>query len=78
MTKKLFAEILKYPYVIIYDTANGNKLHKTSCTYVNKANYDLKVLINQEKNSYYHPLESVANIEDSSINPCKVCKPQQL
>ncbi|MDQ1002629.1 hypothetical protein QFZ28_003029 [Neobacillus niacini] len=46
--------------------------------YVNKANYDLKVLINQEKNGYYEPLESVANLEDSSVKLCKVCKPLHL
>lgn len=77
MTKKLFAEILKYPFVIIYDTANGNKLHRTDCSFVKKENYDLKVLINHESNGYYQPLESASNIEDPSVKPCKRCKPLQ-
>ncbi|MDR6123482.1 hypothetical protein QFZ87_003079 [Bacillus sp. SLBN-46] len=75
MTIKLFAEILKYPFVIIFDTDNGNKLHRTDCSFVTKENYDLKVIINQEKNGYYQPLNSLDIINKSSINICKVCKP---
>jgi hypothetical protein len=75
MAIKMFAEILKYPYVIVYDTANGNKLHKTSCSYITKRNFDLKVIINQEKNGYYQSLERLADLTDPSIKPCKVCKP---
>lgn len=75
MAIKLFAEILKYPYVIVYDTATGNKLHKTSCSYITKKNFDLKVIINQEKNGNYLPLEHLDDINDPSIKPCKVCKP---
>ena len=77
LANKLFAEILKFPFVVIYDTANGNKLHRTSCSFVKKENYDLKVIINQERTGYYQPLESVANLEDSSVKPCKMCKPIQ-
>ncbi|MFD0824343.1 hypothetical protein ACT8ZR_01560 [Neobacillus sp. M.A.Huq-85] len=77
MAIKIFAEILKYPYVIIYDNANGNKLHKTSCSYVTKENYDLKVIINEEKNGYYKPLETCEDIDMNFINPCKVCRPTQ-
>jgi hypothetical protein len=75
MAIKMFAEILKYPYVIVYDNANGNKLHKTSCSYITKKNYDLKVIVNQEKNGYYHPLEHLEELNDPSVKPCKVCKP---
>lgn len=77
MTVKLFAEILKFPFVIIYDKANGNKLHRTSCSYVTKENYDLKVLINQERNGYYQPLDSIESLEDLTVKPCKVCNPTQ-
>ena len=75
MTIKMFAEILKYPYVIVYDTATGNKLHKTSCSYITKKNFDLKVIINQEKNGYYRSLKHLDDINDPSVKPCKVCKP---
>jgi hypothetical protein len=75
MAIKMFAELLKYPYVIVYDTANGNKLHKTSCSFVSKKNFDLKVIINQEKNGYYQPLESIEGVTDPTVVPCKVCKP---
>ncbi|MCM3665839.1 hypothetical protein M3204_15580 [Mesobacillus subterraneus] len=76
MTIKMFAEILKYPYVIVYDTATGNKLHKTNCSYITKKNFDLKVIINQEKNGYYHPLAHLEELNDPSVQPCKVCKPK--
>jgi hypothetical protein len=72
---KSFAEILKYPYVIIFDNANGNRLHKTSCSFVTEENYNLKVIGNQEKNGYYDPLEDYENIRDTSVIPCKKCKP---
>lgn len=75
MAIKMFAEILKYPYVIVYDSAKGNKLHKTSCSYITKKNFDLKVIINKEKNGYYHPLEQLEELNDPSVKPCKVCKP---
>lgn len=75
MTIKIFAEILKYPFVIIYDSANGNKLHRTSCSYVTKENYDLKVIINKEKNGYYLPLEYLEQIEDTPVIACKRCNP---
>jgi hypothetical protein len=75
MAIKRFAEILKYPYVIVYDSANGNKLHKTSCSYITKKNFDLKVIINQEKNGYYQPLNHLEELSDPSVNLCKVCKP---
>ncbi|MBT2641920.1 hypothetical protein J7I80_06770 [Bacillus sp. ISL-41] len=75
MAIKMFAEILKYPYVIIYDTANGNKLHKTTCSYITKKNFDLKVIINQGKNGYYEPLKHLEELNDPSVSPCKVCKP---
>jgi hypothetical protein len=75
MTIKIFAEILKYPFVIIYDSANGNKLHRTSCPYVTKENYDLKVIINKEKNGYYLPLVYLEQIEDTTVIPCKRCNP---
>jgi hypothetical protein len=75
MTVKIFAELLKYPFVIIYDSANENKLHKTSCSYVKKENYDRKVIINKEKNGYYLPLEYVEGIEDTTVIPCKKCNP---
>ncbi|MBS8263857.1 hypothetical protein DYI25_05310 [Mesobacillus boroniphilus] len=75
MAIKMFAEILKYEYVIVYDSANGNKLHKTSCSYITKKNYELKVIINQEKNGYYRPLEHLEELNDTSVRPCKVCKP---
>lgn len=70
-----FSEVLKYPYVIIYDKATGNKLHKTSCSFVTAENYNLKVNKNQGKNGYYHPLEHYEDIRDASVLPCKVCKP---
>ncbi|MBT2636692.1 hypothetical protein [Bacillus sp. ISL-39] len=75
MAIKMYAEILKFPYVIVYDTANGNKLHKTTCSYITKKNFDLKVIINQEKNGYYLPLEHLKELNDPSVKPCKVCKP---
>jgi hypothetical protein len=78
MMIKPFAELLKYPFVIIYDTANGNKLHRTDCSYVTKENYNLKVIINYEKNGYYEPLQSLTNIDETTIKSCKVCKPTQL
>jgi hypothetical protein len=72
-----FAEVIKYPYVIIYDNANGNKLHKTSCSYITEENFKLKVIENEEKNGYYRPLEYYEDIRDASVVPCKVCKPTQ-
>lgn len=75
MAIKMFAEILKHQYVIIYDSATGNKLHKTSCSYITKKNFDLKVIFNQEKNGYYKPLDHLKELSDPSVIPCKVCKP---
>lgn len=75
MTIKMFVEILKYPYVFVYDSANGKRLHKTSCSYITKKNFDLKVIINQEKKGYYRPLEELEDLNDPSVKPCKVCKP---
>jgi hypothetical protein len=36
MAIKMFAELLKYPYVIVYDNDTGNKLHKTTCSFIQK------------------------------------------
>jgi hypothetical protein len=44
MAIKMFAELLKYPYVIVYDNATGNKLHNTNCFFVTKKNLDLNVI----------------------------------
>lgn len=62
MAIKMFAEILKYPYVIVYDSATGNKLHKTTCLYITKKNFDLKVIIIQEKNGYYQALHHIEEL----------------
>ncbi|RSD28587.1 hypothetical protein [Mesobacillus subterraneus] len=75
MAIKMFAELLKYPYVVVYDYATGNKLHRTSCSYVTKKNFDLKVLINAEKNGYYQPIEILDEVTDPTVVPCKICKP---
>jgi hypothetical protein len=74
---KSFVEILKYPYVIIFDNANGNRLHKTSCSFVTEENYNLKVIGNQGKNGCYDPLEYYEDIRDASVVPCKKCKPTE-
>lgn len=72
---KIFAELLKYPYVIIYDNATGNKLHKITCSFITKKNFDKKVIINGEKNGRYVSLDSLDHITDSTVHPCKVCNP---
>lgn len=77
MDVKSFSEVLKYPYVIIYDNSTGNKLHKTSCSYVTAENYNIKVNQNQGKNGYYQPLENYEEVRDASVLPCKVCKPTE-
>ena len=75
MKAKSFAEVLQHPFVVIYDTANGNRLHKTTCSFVTETNFNTKVVINQEKNGYYRSLLSIEEMNDSSIKPCGVCKP---
>jgi hypothetical protein len=77
MDGKSFSEILKYTYVIIFDKANGNKLHRTSCPFVREEGYDLKVNKNHSKNGHYVPLEYYEDTRDASVMPCKVCKPTQ-
>jgi hypothetical protein len=72
---KIFAELLKYPFVIIYDNATGNKLHKTTCSFITKKNFDKKVIFNGKKNGRYVSLGSLNLITDSTVQPCKVCKP---
>lgn len=72
-----FSEILNHPYVIIFDKATGNKLHKTSCSFVTSTNFDLKVIKNQENNGYYQPLGHNDKIVDPTVVPCKVCKPSR-
>ncbi|MEH7502916.1 hypothetical protein V7152_13055 [Neobacillus drentensis] len=78
MDIKSFADILEYPYVIIFDNATGNKPHKTSCSFVTEENYNLKMTINQRKNGYYQPIEDYEHIRDASVVPCKKCKPTQF
>jgi hypothetical protein len=77
MNLKSFDEVTRYPYVIIYDNANGNKLHKTSCSFVTEENFNIKVIENQGKSGYYRPLKYYEDIRDASVTPCKVCKPTQ-
>ncbi|MFD1737605.1 hypothetical protein ACFSCX_13725 [Bacillus salitolerans] len=77
MDIKTFTDVLKYPFVIIFDNANGNKLHKTSCSFVTEENFNLKMITNQGKNGYYSPKEYYEDIRDATVVPCKKCKPTQ-
>ncbi|MES1047587.1 hypothetical protein FOA22_24475 [Heyndrickxia oleronia] len=75
MESMSFGEVQKYPYVIIYDNSNGNKLHKTNCTFVTEENFNKKVYENRKKNGYYRPIAAIGDINDDTVGPCKVCKP---
>ncbi len=77
MDIKSFSDVLKYPYVIIFDNAKGNKLHKTNCYFVSEENFNLIMNTYQGRNGYYLPLEYYEDIRDASVVPCKECKPTQ-
>lgn len=32
MSVNSFPDVLEFPYVILFDNANGNKLHKVDCS----------------------------------------------
>ena len=72
MKSNSFEKILQSPYVIIYDHANGNKLHKTSCRFFAEENYHTKVIENQEKNGYYRTLLSIDDLNDTSVKLCGI------
>ncbi|WP_080847948.1 hypothetical protein [Cytobacillus gottheilii] len=73
-----FAEVLQSNYVIIYDNANGNKVHSTTCRFVTEDNFNKKVLDNKEQNGYYQSLQTLNDLTDETVVPCKVCKPHPV
>lgn len=75
MRLKSFEDLLKYNYVIIYDTATGNKVHKTTCSFVTEENFNKKVISHKEQNGYYQSLNTFNDLVDETVSPCKVCKP---
>jgi UDP-N-acetylmuramyl tripeptide synthase len=77
MAIKTFNDVLKYPFVIIFDNVNGNKFHKTSCSFVTEKSFNLKMITNQGKNGNSSPIEYYEDIRDASVVPCKKCKPNQ-
>lgn len=70
-----FKEILKHPYVIVFDNASGNTLHKVSCFLVTEEDFNHKMKQNHEGSGYYRPLNYYEDIRDASVVPCHQCQP---
>lgn len=57
-----FDEILKHPYVIIFDNESGNTLHKVSCSLVTEEDFNHKMMLNHGSSGYYRPLKYYQDI----------------
>jgi len=75
-TKDEFREIKESGagYLLITDTANGNRIHKLSCSHVKEDYFEEKVLKEKCKNGNYYMIDDIEGaMERYNADLCMKC-----
>lgn len=63
-------------YVVITDTATGNKVHKPSCMWVQRDYFNQKVIVNHCRNGHYYWTDSLQFAQTYwGATICPICGP---
>ena len=68
---------LREGYIVITDTATGDKVHTTRCEHVTISNFREKVLVNEQTNGQYFFTDSLVDAwEELGAKKCGDCRPK--